>query len=80
MWARLISSHDLAGLVTVFILYDYFVFGFIADPIISLYLDPYDTIMSMPTGGRRPIYSEDEEPSWMEHWLKELAARACLGL
>jgi hypothetical protein len=80
IWARLISSQILQVLLTVFILFmTIFVFGFIADPIISLNLDPYDTIVSIPTGGTSAIYFEDEEPSWAEHWLKGLASLGLLG-
>lgn len=55
-----------------------FVFGFVADPIISLYLDPYDTITSLPTGGTA-LLLEDEDTSWLEHFLKGLASLGLLG-
>lgn len=57
-----------------------FVLGFIADPIINLYLDPYDTITSsMPIGGKAvPLY-EDEDEGWLEHFLKGLASLGLLG-
>jgi len=56
-----------------------FVFGFIADPIINLYLDPYDTITSLPTGGPDAIHFEDDEGSWVEHFIKGLASLGLLG-
>jgi hypothetical protein len=56
-----------------------FVFGFVADPIINLYLDPYDTITSLPSGGRAAIQFEDEEDSWIEHFIKGLASLGLLG-
>jgi len=56
-----------------------FVFGFIADPIINLYLDPYETITSLPTGGTHAIHFEDEESTWLEHFLKGLASLGLLG-
>ncbi|KAJ5054148.1 uncharacterized protein L3040_000430 [Drepanopeziza brunnea f. sp. 'multigermtubi'] len=55
-----------------------FVFGFIADPIINLYLDPYDTIISLPSGGTASLL-EDENASWIEHFLKGLASLGLLG-
>lgn len=55
-----------------------FVFGFFADPIINLYLDPYETITSLPTGGTA-IRFEDEDASWAEHFLKGLASLGLLG-
>lgn len=56
-----------------------FVFGFVADPIINLYLDPYDTITSLPSGGRPAIQFEDEDDSWIEHFIKGLASLGLLG-
>lgn len=55
-----------------------FVFGFIADPIINLYLDPYETLTSIPSGGAH-LLLEDEESSWAEHFLKGLASLGLLG-
>ena len=56
-----------------------FLFGFIADPIINLYLDPLDTITSLPSGGKAAIQFEDEEGSWLEHFVKGLASLGMLG-
>lgn len=56
-----------------------FIFGFIADPIINLYLDPYDTITSIPTTGLSEFHLEDEEASWAEHFLKGMASLGLLG-
>lgn len=65
-------------LVTVFIL------GFIADPIINLYLDPYKTISSIPAPKSASLedfrsLSVDEESSWTEHFLKGIASLGLLG-
>jgi len=56
-----------------------FMFGFVADPIINLYLDPYDTITSIPSGGPGALHFEDEEASWVEHFAKGLASLGLLG-
>lgn len=56
-----------------------FVFGFVADPIINIYLDPLDTITSIPSGGRPATLFEDEEGSWLEHFVKGLASLGLLG-
>jgi hypothetical protein len=68
-------------LLTIAILFTtIFVFGFIADPIINLYLDPYDTITSIPSGGPAPLlFEDDDEPTWAEHFLKGLASLGLLG-
>ncbi|CZT41508.1 uncharacterized protein RSE6_01252 [Rhynchosporium secalis] len=56
-----------------------FFFGFVADPIINLYLDPYDTITSIPTTGGVTLLLEDEDATWFEHFLKGLASLGLLG-
>jgi hypothetical protein len=56
-----------------------FIFGFIADPIINLYLDPYETITSLPLGGKAVPQFEDEDLTWTEHFLKGLASLGLLG-
>jgi hypothetical protein len=55
-----------------------FIFGFVADPIINLYLDPYETITSLPTGGAVGLL-EYEDATWTEHFLKGLASLGLLG-
>ncbi|KUJ18276.1 RING finger domain-containing protein, partial [Mollisia scopiformis] len=78
-WSRVITS-TMTQIVLTFaiMLAAVFVFGFVADPIINLYLDPYETITSIPTGGPR-LLLEDEEASWAEHFLKGLASLGLLG-
>ena len=79
-WGRLISSPILQVLLTVAVLFaTIFIFGFIADPIINLYLDPYDTITSIPSGGPAPIHFENDDTGWTEHFLKGLASLGLLG-
>lgn len=62
-----------------------FLLGFIADPIINLYLDPYNTISSVPLRYNRhgePIILEDDSESsatWTEHFLKGLASLGLLS-
>jgi hypothetical protein len=79
-WSRAITSTSTQIIITLAImLTTIFVFGFIADPIINLYLDPYETITSLPTGGTHAIRFEDEESTWLEHFLKGLASLGLLG-
>lgn len=57
-----------------------FIFGFIADPIINLYLDPLDTITTTATGRKLPaITLEDDRATWAEHFVKGLASLGLLG-
>ncbi|KAL2071409.1 hypothetical protein VTL71DRAFT_12644 [Oculimacula yallundae] len=78
-WSRLITS-TLTQIVITFtiMLTTVFFFGFVADPIINLYLDPYDTITSLPAGGTA-LLLEDEDATWFEHFLKGLASLGLLG-
>jgi hypothetical protein len=79
-WSRYISSTFMQIAITLAIMLGtIFVFGFVADPIINLYLDPYDTITSLPSGGRPAIQFEDEDGSWIEHFIKGLASLGLLG-
>lgn len=56
-----------------------FVLGFVADPIINLYLDPYDTILSSDRGVFDERIVLDDEPTWAEHFLKGFASLGLLG-
>ena len=57
-----------------------FVFGFIADPIINLYLDPFDTVTTTVTGQKMPAITLDaENESWFFHFTKGLASLGLLG-
>lgn len=55
-----------------------FILGFVADPIINLYLDPYTTVASGggPTGS---LLGEDIPVTWTEHFAKGLASLGLLG-
>ncbi|CZS88035.1 hypothetical protein WAI453_000430 [Rhynchosporium graminicola] len=79
-WSRLITSTLTQVLITFMIMATtVFFFGFVADPIINLYLDPYDTITSIPTTGGATLLLEDEDATWFEHFLKGLASLGLLG-
>lgn len=58
-----------------------FVLGFLADPIINLYLDPYGTIAdAMPLAGETVHYGYEDEPiTWIEHFTKGFASLGLLG-
>lgn len=68
----------LTGLILIFII---FFLGFVADPIIGLYVDPWSYLSwnswSKPSSG---YYYEDDEPStWYEHFAKGFASMGVLG-
>ena len=83
-WGRWITSTATQITLTCFIFFmTLFVMGFVADPIINLYVDPYSVISSAPfskVGARlEPILTDDDVPSWTEHFLKGLASLGLLG-
>ncbi|QSZ33095.1 hypothetical protein DSL72_002680 [Monilinia vaccinii-corymbosi] len=82
-WGHWISSASTQLCLTLAILFaTIFVMGFIADPIINLYLHPYDTIFSFPSmGGSGPALHliDTEAATWTEHLLKGLASLGMLG-
>lgn len=83
-WSRWVSSNvTQVGLtISIFIL-AMFLLGFVADPIINLYLDPYSAISADPLSKINqkidPVLSENDVPSWAEHFLKGLASLGLLG-
>ena len=60
-----------------------FLLGFVADPIINLYLDPYSTLSSVPLPTRsskaEPLFPDDEPAGWIEHFVKGLASLGLLS-
>ncbi|OKL61822.1 hypothetical protein UA08_03022 [Talaromyces atroroseus] len=84
IWARWITS-ALAQLVLTcsILLFTIFALGFVADPIINLYLDPVDTIVGSEFWESTHVLDLpdlDEEPTWLEHFLKGLASLGVLSI
>ncbi|KAI1781017.1 hypothetical protein F4818DRAFT_23378 [Hypoxylon cercidicola] len=83
-WAQRLRSPIVALGLTVFILLvTIFVLGFIADPILNLWLDPVGTIADSVTTGHIRL-DEDidllpDEAGWFEHFLKGLFSLGLLG-
>ena len=84
-WGRAISSTATQISLTVSILFlAMFLLGFVADPIINLYLDPYSTLASAPLSKLstkiEPLLADDDDvPSWTEHFIKGLASLGLLS-
>lgn len=82
-WARWISStFAQIGLTLGILLLTIFLLGFIADPIINLYVDPVDTIFSSDLWEPTSVadaYPVDQPTSWFEHFLKGLASLGVLS-
>ncbi|OJD33342.1 ring finger domain protein [Diplodia corticola] len=82
-WGRWISSTatQIALTFGIFLLATFFL-GFVADPIINLYLDPVGTVV--PLGGSSSSYEhlvpeEDEPEGWSFHFVKGFASLGILG-
>ncbi len=58
-----------------------FLLGFIADPIINIYLDPYGALSPLSHAARYEAFDleETESSSWLEHFSKGLASLGLLG-
>lgn len=81
-WAAWISSVTSQITLTVAIFFlAMFLFGFVADPVINVYLDPYSALSSASKFGTKiePVMTNDEVASWPEHFLKGLAAIGLLS-
>jgi hypothetical protein len=80
-WGRLISSTvTQLGLTFAIFFLAVFLLGFVADPIINIYLDPYDTLTSTLDPHGDPLFPEDlQNTGWIEHLIKGLASLGLLG-
>lgn len=81
-WARWISSSFAQlGLTLSILIFTVFLLGFVADPIINLYVDPMETIYYSefwdPTVS--DVLPTDRGPSWFEHFFKGLASLGVLS-
>jgi hypothetical protein len=82
-WSRWISSTATQIILTILILFTtVFILGFVADPILNLYMDPLGTLTTNPLSRVEttvPVL-EDEKATWWEHILKGLASLGLLGV
>lgn len=86
-WARWLSSRwTRVALTFGVVVFSIFMLGFIADPIINVWLDPFgsiaDTITVVITdveGLREPAVDLDEPATWSYHFLKGLFSLGLLG-
>ncbi|PSK60320.1 hypothetical protein B9Z65_470 [Elsinoe australis] len=78
-WAHWIGSTaaQLALTLLIFILATFFL-GYVADPIINLYLDPL-TVVTYPFEEQDTYHYEEEATTWLEHFVKGFASLGLLG-
>lgn len=79
-WGRYISSTFAQLLLTVGIFWvAVFLLGFVADPIINLYVDPVTTLSNPKAYAFEESIILDNEPTWAEHMVKGFASLGLLG-
>ncbi|PGH14758.1 hypothetical protein AJ80_05802 [Polytolypa hystricis UAMH7299] len=83
-WGRWINSTATQiGLTALILLLAMFLLGFVADPIINLYVDPLETILSSADVWERdtdePLPDEPTATTWTEHFIKGLASLGVLS-
>jgi hypothetical protein len=69
------------GLTVLILISIIFVLGFVADPIINLYLDPWSVLFPWSSFSESDYsyYYEDESSTWYEHFAKGFASMGVLG-
>ncbi|KAL4960703.1 E3 ubiquitin-protein ligase MARCH [Aspergillus stella-maris] len=78
-WARWISSTMAQMALTCLVLVlTIFLLGFVADPVINLYLDPVETIYYADYWEGNNL-SGDKRASWFEHFIKGMASLGLLS-
>ncbi|KAI1173064.1 hypothetical protein F4777DRAFT_559437 [Nemania sp. FL0916] len=80
-WAQRIRSPVISLIMTLMILFvTIFLLGFVADPILGLWLDPVGTISDTVIPGGRPSDEDiDYDGGWFEHLLKGVFSLGLLG-
>ncbi|KAF2497349.1 hypothetical protein BU16DRAFT_312031 [Lophium mytilinum] len=79
-WGRSLASKTAQISLTVGILIlAVFFLGFVADPIINLYLDPYSYFSPFSSSQPEYYYEPEEKSSWVEHFLKGFTSMGVLG-
>ncbi|KAF2224731.1 hypothetical protein BDZ85DRAFT_272804 [Elsinoe ampelina] len=77
-WAHWIGSTAAQVMLTILIfIFATFFLGYVADPIINLYVDPWTTVTS--GFDDRDYYYEEDPSTWFEHFIKGFASLGLLG-
>jgi RING-variant domain len=79
-WARLLENAAAHFAITATVaLLLVFIFGYIADPIINLYIDPYSATSASRLWTPIKVSDIGEESSWLQHFYKGLASLGVLS-
>lgn len=79
-WARLLENsaahYTITAMVALFLI---FIFGYIADPIINLYIDPYSATSTSRLWTPIKVSDVGSESSWLQHFYKGLTSLGVLS-
>ncbi|KAF2460248.1 hypothetical protein BDY21DRAFT_280657 [Lineolata rhizophorae] len=79
-WGRIVSSAAAQVVLTLFIFFVVtFLLGFVADPIINLWVDPLGTLSPFLDEEERVPLFDDEPSTWIEHFVKGMASLGLMG-
>jgi hypothetical protein len=79
-WARLLENQTGHVFVTLMVaLFLVFVFGYVADPIINLYIDPSSATSASRLWTPIKVSDTGDESSWLQHFYKGLASLGVLS-
>jgi hypothetical protein len=80
-WARWISSPLAQVLLTIAIMFTaIFIFGFVADPIIDVFIGPLDPVTPLPSRRDTPQEMDDiYDTPWAVHFLKGITSMGLIG-
>ena len=79
-WARLLENSTAHFVITSLVaLFLVFIFGYIADPIINLYLDPYSATSTSRLWDPIKVSDIGEDSGWLQHFYKGLASLGVLS-
>ncbi len=79
-WARLLENpaahFTITAMASLFLV---FIFGYVADPIINLYIDPYSATSTSRLWTPIKVSDIGEDSSWLQHFYKGLASLGVLS-
>ncbi|KAF2741104.1 hypothetical protein EJ04DRAFT_592778 [Polyplosphaeria fusca] len=82
-YGRIIASTEAKAaqitLTLLILILTIFFLGFVADPIINMYLDPWSYVMPWSSSGYYDYYEDDEPATWYAHFAKGFASMGVLG-
>jgi hypothetical protein len=79
-WGRWLASKPLrAVLAFVIMTFTIFVLGFVADPILNLWLDPFGSIFGAFIEYDEPVLEDEEPGSWSMHMVKGFLSLGLIG-